>query len=184
MIFAQLARNFGKLLVPDRHIADDHVRVDRNAHLADRLGGAGVHFFIIQRVQPVAEHLGEYILFLRLTIEQNIFGGRKAGNQGKLLMHHADAGMQRIKRRAEADLLAVKQDVAVIPTGIADDFHAEKDFHQRRFACAVFTDETEHFTCVQREVDVFENLVAEEILLDISHLQKWSVFIFHKALPT
>ena len=57
LVLAQLPGNLRELLVAHGHVADDHFGVDGDAHLLDGGGGPPVHLFIIQRVQPVAEHL-------------------------------------------------------------------------------------------------------------------------------
>ena len=44
-------------------------------------------------------------------------------------MHHADARLQRVERRAEFHFFAVNQDIAAIAAGLPDDVHAEQDFH-------------------------------------------------------
>ena len=94
-------------------------------------------------------------------------------------MHHADAGLQCVKRRVEGDLLAVDKDIAFITAGLADHVHAEKDLHQGTLTGAVFAHETQHFALFQREVDVRQHLVSEEVLLDVAHLQQGSIVIFH-----
>ena len=94
-------------------------------------------------------------------------------------MHHADTGLQRIERRVEGDLLAVNKDVAFITAGLADHVHAEKDLHQGALAGAVFAHKTQHLALFQREVDIRQHLVSEEVLLDVAHLQQGSIVIFH-----
>ena len=94
-------------------------------------------------------------------------------------MHHADTGLQCVKRRIEGHLLAVDKDVALITAGLADHIHAEKDLHQGALAGAVFAHKTQHLALFQREVDIRQHLVSEEVLLDVAHLQQGSIVIFH-----
>ena len=47
VVLAELSRNFRKLLVTDRHVADDHMLVDMNAHLLDGFCRAFVHLLVI-----------------------------------------------------------------------------------------------------------------------------------------
>ena len=163
----------------DRHVADDHMLIDVNAHLFDGFRRAFVHLLIIEGIETVAEDLGDHVALFRFAVEQNIFCRREAGNQGKFLMHHADSGLERVKRRREGDLLAMNQHIAAVAAGFPDDVHAEQDFHQCTFTSAVFTDQTQHFALAKRKVDVRQNLIAEKVLLDISHLQQWSIVIYH-----
>ena len=73
----------------------------------------------------------------------------------------------------------MNQHVAAVAAGFPDDVHTEQDFHQRTFTSAVFTDQTQHLALFQREVDVRQHLVSEEVLLDVAHLQQGSILIFH-----
>ena len=115
------------------HIADDHVLVDLHAHFVNGLCGLGLHFFIIERIQPGAEHLGNDVLLLGLTIEQNVFRGSKAGDQRELLMHHADTGLQCIKGCIKGDFFTNDEDVAAVAAGFPDDVHTEKDINGDKF---------------------------------------------------
>ena len=56
VFLAELAGDFGKLLVAHRHAADDHFLVDLNAHFFDGALGAHIHFLIIESVHSIAEH--------------------------------------------------------------------------------------------------------------------------------
>ena len=155
-----------------------------NAHLLDGRLGPFIHFFIVQGIQPVTENLGQNRLLLGLTIEQNILLGRKAGNQRKLLMHHADTGSQGIKGRRKADGLAIQEDVTAVAAGFPNHIHTEEDLHQGRLTGTVFADQAQDLAGFQSKVNVFENLVPEEVFLDISYLQQWSSIFFHKQFLT
>ena len=184
MLLAQLARDLGELLMADRHIADDHVGVDVDAHFFNGCRCTAVHLLIIERVQTAAEHLGDDVFLLGLTVEQNILRRRKAGDQRKLLMHHADTGCQCVKGGVEGDLFTVDENISAVPAGLTDDVHAEEDLHQRALARTVFADKAEHLALAERKADIREDLIAEEILFDAAHLQQRSVVIFHKLYPT
>ena len=184
LILAQLSCNFGKLLMTDRHIADAHVGIDVDTHLLDGGIRTLIHFFIVQGVQPGAEHFGQNILLLGLTVEQNIFRGSKAGNQREFLMHHTDTGFQCIEGGGEIDLFSIEQHIAAITTGFPNHIHTEKDLHQSRLTGAIFTDQAQDLAGFQSKIDVFQNLISEEILLDVSHLQQRSSFLFHKQFLT
>ena len=94
-------------------------------------------------------------------------------------MHHADTGGKRVKGRVEGDLLAVNENVSAVSACFSDDVHTEEYLHQRALTGAVLTAEAEHLAGHEREVDIRQNLVAEEVLLDILHLQQWSIGIYH-----
>ena len=184
VLLTQLPGDLRKLLVAHRHIADDHVSADLDAHFVNGLGGALLDLLIIQRIQPGAEGLGDDALFRGFPVEQDVFGGGKAGDQGKFLVDHADAGGQCVKRVGELDLLPIDQNLSLIPAGLSDHIHAKEDLHQRALTGAVFSHKAQDLTCLQREVDVRQDLIAEEVLFDISHLQQRSVVVFHSiSLP-
>ena len=99
-------------------------------------------------------------------------------------MHHADTGCQCVKGGVEGDLFTVDENISAVPAGLADDVHAEEDLHQRALARTVFADKAEHLALAEREADIREDLIAEEVLFDAAHLQQRSVVIFHKLYPT
>ena len=141
LILAELTRDLRELLVSDGHFADDHVLVDVKAHLVDGGLRTAGHFIIIKSIEPVSENLGDDVFLFRFAVQENILRGGKARDQGELLMHHADAGSQRVKGRAELYLLAVNEDIPLIAAGFPNHVHTEEDFHESALACAVFAAE-------------------------------------------
>ena len=180
LVLAQLPGDLGELLVAHRHTADDHFGVDLHAHLLDGLGGAAVHLLVVQGVEPLAEDLGDHVSLLGLPVEEDILRGGEAGDQGELLVDHADARLQRVKGGVEHRLLAVEEDVALIAAGLPDHIHAEEDLHQCGLARAVLAAQAQDLALAQGKVDVGEDLVAEEVLLDASHLQQGSIWIAYR----
>ena len=87
----------------------------------------------------------------RLRAEEDVLGDRKVGDDRKLLMHHADAGIQRVAGGAEAHLLAVE-----LHRAGEIGMHAGDDLHQRRLAGAVLADEAVDLAGAEREVDARE----------------------------
>ena len=78
-----------------------------------------------------------------------------------MLVHHADAGMDRIAGRADGDRLAADADLAGI--GLVE---AVEDRHQRRFAGAVLTDDAVDRAALDREVHVLVGVNGAEALVD------------------
>ncbi len=107
LVLAQFAGNLRELLVANGHIADTHIRVNLHAHFLNGLGGGLRDGLVIQRVQPLAEHLGKKGLFDRFPVQHDVFRRGKAGDQGEFLVDHADSGGQRVKGRIENGLLSV-----------------------------------------------------------------------------
>ena len=71
-----------------------------------------------------------------LGAEDDVLQHGQVVGQHEVLEHHADAGLDRVGRRVEGDLLAVDLDGARV--GWLD---AVEDLHQRRLAGAVLTDD-------------------------------------------
>ena len=57
LVLAELACNLGKLFMADRHLADDHVFVDVEAHFVNGSLGTTGHFVIVEGIESVPEHL-------------------------------------------------------------------------------------------------------------------------------
>ena len=171
IILAELTGDFGKLFMTDGHFVDPHAFVDLESHLINGGLRASGHFVIIEGVQTFTEDLGDDVAFFGFAVEKNILRGGEARDQGKLLMDHADPGGQRVEGGGEADGFPVQQNLALIAARFPDHVHPEEDFHERALAGAVFAAETEHLTLGQRQVDVGQDLVAEEILFDAAHFQ-------------
>ena len=94
-------------------------------------------------------------------------------------MHHADAGLQRIKGGVELHFFSVDQDIPLVAARLADHVHAKQYFHQSALAGAVLAHQTQHLPCLQGKVDVREHLIAEKALFDIPHLKQRSIVLFH-----
>ena len=90
-------------------------------------------------------------------------------------MDHADPGLQRVEGGVEHRLFAVDEDLALIAAGLPDYIHAEEDLHQRGLARAVLAAQAQNLSRTQREIDVGEDLIAEEVLFDAAHLQQRSI---------
>ena len=91
----QHARELDQLLHADRKIAEARARIDVEPEVLQLLGGASRH--------PPPGDDAEAID--RLSAEKDIFGDAEFRRDAELLMHHADAGRQRVARRAEMHVL-------------------------------------------------------------------------------
>ena len=102
----------------------------------------------------------------RLHAEEDILGDRQVRRDAQLLMHHADAGRQRVAGGAEATgAPSQAHDPAIV--GV----HAGDDLHQRALAGAVLADETMDLAGGQREVDAVQRQHAAEGLADALELE-------------
>ena len=99
LIFGQFSCNFRKLLVSDRHTADDHVTVDVDTHLFNGFDCRLIHCLPVQCVQTFSENLRQKVLLFRFAVKYDIFLCLETGNQGKLLVYHADTRCDGIEGR-------------------------------------------------------------------------------------
>ncbi len=82
-------------------------------------------------------------------------------------MDHRDAVAQRVERRAELDLLALELERAGIRRIDAGD-----DFHQRRFAGAVFAHQRMDMAALETELHVVEREHAGKGFADVLDLEQ------------
>ena len=133
----QHARELDQLLQAERQRAHPRARIDVDAEALQMLGRAAAHRPPVDQAEPVD----------RLHAEMDVLRHRQLAHDGKLLMHHADAGRARIARRAKADRPAVEAHLALI-LGV----HAGDDLHQRGLAGAVLADQPVDLARRQREI--------------------------------
>ena len=87
-------------------------------------------------------------------------------DEHEVLVHHPDPAADRVLRGAEADALALEQDLALVgPVEPVD------DVHQRRLAGAVLAEEGVHLARDEVEVDVVVREDARELLGDAAQLE-------------
>ncbi len=103
----------------------------------------------------------------RLGAEKDILGDAQFRRDAELLMHHADAGGQRIARRAEMDLLAV--DAHAPGVGGMD---AGDDLHHRALAGAVLAGQAMDLAGQQSEIDASKRLDAAKRLRDARQFEQ------------
>ena len=121
----QRLQDLDALLLADRQVADQRVRVDAQRVFAAEpldLGARGPRLCSQQRARLGAEH--------------DVLQHREGVDQHEVLVHHADAGVDRVARVADRDRLAVDEDLAAV--GLVE---AVQDAHQRRLAGAVLADD-------------------------------------------
>ena len=130
--------NLDALPVTDPEFLDQHVRAQAQAvgigDLPDPApGGPAVD-------DPAPDGLGP---------EHDVLGHGQVVGEHEMLVHHTDAGPDRVPGRAEVDGVAVDPDLALVRA-----LHAVQDLHQRRLAGTVLTDDGMHVAAADRDVDV------------------------------
>ena len=142
-------RDLAHLALRDRHVAHRRVEVDREAELAEEVGGLLAHAALIDDAESVRRVATEEQVVLDVAVEALV----------ELLVHHRDAVLKGILGSGEGDLLAVEPDGPLILL-----IGAEQAVHHRRLACAVLTHETHDGAAPDVEVDVVQDSVASERL--------------------
>ena len=84
-----------------------------------------------------------------LAAEHDVLGDGEDGHQHEVLVHHADAGRDRVARGAELHRLAVHEDLALV--GLEQPV---EHVHQRGLAGAVLTEQAVDLARLDRQVDV------------------------------
>ena len=134
---------------------DRPVRIERQAELlldalkAGKPAGA---------VEPAA--------FARQPDQQIVEHG-KARREVEMLVHHADAGGERVRGGADVHRLAFDRDGARV--GLVD---AEQDVHQRGLAGAVLAEQPEDLAGRQHEIDVGIGADIAKALRDAAHFDE------------
>ena len=159
----QHAGELDQLLQADRQRAHARVRIDIDAEVGE-MPARTVH-----HGAPVDD-----AALRRLLAEIDVLGHREVGHDAQLLVDHADAGRQRLARRAEMHGPAVDRHAAVVLAVQAGD-----DLHQGRLAGTVLADQAVDFAGAQHEVDVAQGRDAAERLGDAAQFERRRGFFRH-----
>ena len=111
-------------------------------------------------------HVEEDPLAGRLLVEDDVLRDRHHGDEHEVLVHHADARLDRCVRRSEPHRLPLDRDLALV--GVVEPV---EDVHQGRLAGAVLAEQGVHLALDQVEVDVVVRDGSREALRDVAHLE-------------
>ena len=114
------------LLLPHRQRADLRVRVQLEAEPA-----ASSAIRVLASVRSRKTAVGH-----RLGAEDHVLGDGQNRDQHEVLVDHADAAGDRVRRAGDLDRLAVEQDLPLVGPG-----QAVQDVHERRLAGAVLAEQ-------------------------------------------
>ncbi len=140
------------LLLAERQLPDAGARVDRDAialpEFRDaRLDAPRVH----HELPPLAA----------VIAEDHVLGDRERRHEPEVLMHHADARVERLARRGERDGSTAQRDLAFVGP-----VEAGQDVRERRLAGAVLAEQRVHLALGCLEVDGVVRDDAREPLRD------------------
>ena len=142
-----LRREDGRRLVEDEDAGSAEDRLDdldplllADRELPDARVGVDVQ---LERLRDLA-HLAPPGLAAEpearpVPAEEDVLGDRERLDQPEVLVHHADAGVERVARAAEGHALAVQADLTLVRP-----VQAGEHVHERRLAGAVLAEERVH----------------------------------------
>ena len=143
------------LLLADRELPDPSPGIDCKAVAFAKFGDVALDR---RWVDEEAAALGAVVA------EHDVLGHREGLDEAKMLVHHADAGVERIARRVEAHRLAVQLDSALVGP-----VETGEDVRERRLAGAVLAEQGVHLAGGRLEADVVVRDHAWEALRDPEH---------------
>src|SRR5450756_2223096 len=111
-----------------------------------------------------------------LTVEKDVLSGGEPWDQRELLVNHANACLEGIKRVLKTDFLAIDVDLADIASGLGNDAHPEQDIHQGRLAGTILSDKTEDLAAVQVEGDIGQDPVSKVFSGNALHFKQRLLF--------
>ena len=95
-------------------------------------------------------------------------GNGKAGDQHEVLMHHADAELDRLAGRLDPHLPAVEKDRPLRRLVKTD-----QNVHQRRFARTVFAEQGMDLALGYGQIDIVVRIEVTESFADVLHAQQF-----------
>ncbi|MEY9883995.1 hypothetical protein ABIA43_005529 [Bradyrhizobium sp. USDA 328] len=146
-----------QLLLADAEIGDQRVRRFLEADLRQQFPRTPVDLVAVDHAE-----------LRRRMRQEDILRDRHQRNQRQLLMDDDDAERLGIVDVAEATLLALEDDGALVAAMRID---PAEHLHQRRLAGAVLADEGVDLPGLDLEVDVAQRLHTGKALADVAHLQ-------------
>src|SRR5690606_7215470 len=145
------------LLEAHGQVLDAHVRLDVEAELGDQPRGLPAGGAVVENGPEGG-----------LGAEHQVLGDGQRLDEHEVLVHHADAEVDRVAGAADRDLLAVHEDLAGV--GLLEPV---EDLHQRRLAGAVLADQRVDLAPLDLEVDVVVREDEPEALGDAPHTDRW-----------
>src|SRR5581483_9373485 len=101
-----------------------------------------------------------------LAAEKDVLGDAQVGRDAELLVHHADARVERVAGRAELALATLNDEGAPIRA-----VYARDDLHERALAGAVLAHQAVDLARSKGEIDSPQRLDAAEGLGDLAQLE-------------
>ena len=153
----QRFENFGSLLLADGNFRNELVEL----HVQPVFFGQCFNFL------PARGAVDEDALCVLVT-EDDVVEDRHSLDQHEVLMHHADAELDRLTGGVDADLLTVQKDFSFCRL-----VETDQDVHKRRFARAVFAEQGMHLALRHGKIDVMIGIEIAEAFADVLHTKQF-----------
>ena len=140
--------DFDHLLLGDGQVLDSGMRIKINAEIVKDALCIFVKFLFIDE-QPAHFHGS--------AADEDVVGDRQFRTKVQFLKDNGDAKFLCFGNIVDVDFFAADEDPAFVRL-----VNARHDFHQRRFTCAVFTDETVYFALVDGKRYIVQRLDSGE----------------------
>ena len=144
------------LLLSDGDVLDPRVRVDGEVELLGQFLDPA----------PGRREVEHDTCSRRLLREHDVLGDRHHGDEHEVLVHHADAAVDRLPRRTHLRGLPVDEDLAFVRV-----VQPVEDAHQRGLPRAVLAEQRMHLSAPELEVDVVVREHSRELLRDSAQFQ-------------
>ena len=128
------------LLLADRELPDPRPRIDGDPVALAELGHA-----LLDRARVEAERAAE----VAVIAEHDVLGDGERLDEPEVLVHHPDAGVERVARRVELGRLAVELELALVGA-----VEAGEDVRERALAGAVLAEQSVNLADERLEVDL------------------------------
>ena len=103
----------------------------------------------------------QFVAFHQLHAQRNVFGNRKIGEYGKILIDYLDAllngndrGQLRKQRAIEGDAAGIRR------------INAGNDLDERRFSAAVFPHQAQNLAGIDFQINIVQHAMAGERFID------------------
>ena len=151
----------------EQRLQDLDPLLQAHGKFADDRIGIDIELVVVRQPRQLGARLGAAPADQRaaLRAEHDVLEHGEGIDQHEVLMHHADAARDGVRRRPDADGLAVDLDLALVG-GV----EAEEDRHQRRFAGAVLADDAVDRALADGERHVLVGVDRAEALVDADEL--------------
>ena len=147
-------------------LQDFHALLCANGNVSDlgiQLNVQAITLGQLHNLLPACSPVDEDALGVLVT-QNDVIKNSGCFNQHEVLMHHANAKLNRLAGRLDLNFLAIQENLTL--GGL---IKTDQDVHQRGLTSAVFTQQRQNFAAIDSQIDVFIGVEITESLTDMFH---------------